>query len=54
MRRFLKRWKYTLTAIFCWIIPSVIALFFRPTRPYGTTALILFLFLFIAEGLKYL
>ena len=54
MKRFVKRWKYTLTAIFCWIIPSVIALFFPATRPYGTTFLIFFLFFFIIEGLKYL
>ena len=53
-RCFLRRWRYTLTAIFCVILPSVAMLFFDPARPYGLTIIILFLFLFIVEGLKYL
>ena len=38
--RFIRRWKYTLSMIFCIIIPSVIMLFFGPTRLLGEIVLV--------------
>lgn len=54
MKRFIRRWKCTLSAIFCIIIPSVIMLFFGPTRPVAIVILALFWIYFISEGLKLL
>lgn len=54
MKRFLLRWKYTLSAIFGIIVPSVIMLFFSPTRSVGIVILAIFWITFISEGLKLL
>lgn len=54
MKRFLLRWKYTLSAIFGIIVPSVIMLFFQPTRMIAIVVLVVFWIAFISEGLKML
>lgn len=52
--RFIRRWKYTLSAIFGIIIPSVIMLFFSPTRNIGIVILAVFWIIFIVEGVNML
>lgn len=52
--RFIRRWKYTLSAIFCIIVPSVIMLFFSSTREIGMVVLVVTWVAFISEGLKLL
>lgn len=51
MKRFLRRWKYTISAIFI-IAASVAMIFFSPTRLAGELALILLVlnFLIVAPG----
>ena len=38
--RFIRHWKYTLSMLFGVIIPSVIMLFFGPTRLLGEVVLV--------------
>ena len=52
MRRFILRWKYTLSAVFIIIIPSSIMLFFPSTRKLGLLILTIFFITFIKEGIK--
>lgn len=52
--RFIRRWKYTLSAIFCILLPCIIMLFFQPTRMIAIVVLVVFWIAFISEGLKML
>ena len=54
MKRFLLRWKYTLSLLFTIIVPAVIMLFFSSTREIGMVVLIVTWVAFISEGLKLL